>query len=52
MTASIFAKSLGCKSLEEVSEATGQSRATLRNWFNNKPELFKIVCLGVVIARK
>ncbi len=46
MTASRQAKELGLKSLTQVSELTGQSLQTLTNWFNDKPELFKVVLLG------
>tara|TARA_R110000772_G_scaffold99997_3_gene200052 strand:+ start:1048 stop:1215 length:168 start_codon:yes stop_codon:yes gene_type:complete len=46
MTASKQAKELGLKSLTQVSELTGQSPQTLTNWFNYKPELYKIVLLG------
>lgn len=47
MTASKKAKELGCKSLTQVSETTGQSLQTLGNWYKNKKELFVIVCIGV-----
>ena len=49
MTASKLSKELGCKSLVQVSEVTGQSAQTLINWFNNpkKRKLFEIVCKGV-----
>tara|TARA_R110001632_G_scaffold224150_1_gene356374 strand:- start:358 stop:534 length:177 start_codon:yes stop_codon:yes gene_type:complete len=46
MTPSKQAKELGLKSLTQVSELTGQSPQTLTNWFNHKPELYKIVLLG------
>tara|TARA_R110000772_G_scaffold106420_5_gene208374 strand:- start:252 stop:428 length:177 start_codon:yes stop_codon:yes gene_type:complete len=46
LTASKQAKELGLKSLTQVSELTGQSPQTLTNWFNHKPELYKIVLLG------
>lgn len=46
ITASKQAKEFGLKSLTQVSELTGQSLQTLTNWFNHKPELFKIVLLG------
>ena len=49
MTPSQKAKELGCKSLLQVAEKTGQSEQTLINWFNNpkKRVLFEIVCKGV-----
>ena len=37
----------GLESLQQVSTATGVSRQTLRNWHRDKPDLFKIVLLGV-----
>lgn len=45
-TASKHAKSLGLKSLSDVSTRTGVSLQTLTNWFNNKQDLFHIVCVG------
>lgn len=49
MTPSQKAKELGCKSLLQVAEKTGQSEQTLINWFKNpkKRVLFEIVCKGV-----
>jgi len=47
MTPSKRAKELGCKSLAQVANKTKQSEQTLINWFKNKPDLFKFVCLGV-----
>jgi len=41
------AKVLGCQSLAQVARVTRQSEQTLINWAKNKPELFKLVCLGV-----
>lgn len=48
MTPSQQAKEAGLKSLSQVSEMTGQSRQTLVNWHNNKPELFAVVLAGCV----
>ena len=48
MTPSQQAKSVGLKSLTQVSELTGQSLQTLINWHRDRPELFKIVLLGCV----
>lgn len=47
MSPSYRAKTLGCKSLKQVSQKTKQSEQTLINWYKNKPELFEIVCKGV-----
>jgi len=46
MTASQQAKSMGLKSLKQVSEITGQSMQTLDNWSKHKPDLFRIVLIG------
>ena len=39
-------KAAGLKSLAKLSEITGQSTQTLRNWHKFKPELFEIVLRG------
>ncbi len=52
MTPSQTAKALGCKSLSQVSQITGVSLQTLGNWHKDKPELFKVVCIGAVTASK
>lgn len=46
MKPSRMAKEEGLKSLSQVSRMTGQSLQTLRNWANNKPDLFRIVLKG------
>jgi len=46
-TPSRQAKSVGLKSLTQVSQITGVSLNTLTNWHRDKPELFRIVLLGV-----
>lgn len=48
MTPSKTAKRLGCKSLVQVSEVTKVHVNTLKGWHKEKPELFEVVCLGVV----
>jgi len=52
MTPSQTAKALGCKSLSQVTQLTGVSLQTLSNWHKDKPELFKVVCIGTVAASK
>ena len=47
LTPSQQAKSVGLKSLTQVSNITGVSLNTLTNWHRDKPELFRIVLLGV-----
>jgi len=39
-------KSVGLKSLTQVSNITGVSLNTLTNWCRDKPELFRIVLIG------
>ena len=46
MTPAQQAKSVGLKSLTQVSQITGVSLNTLTNWHRDKPELFRIVLLG------
>jgi len=47
MTPSKQAKSVGLKSLTQVSNLTGVSLNTLTNWHRDKPALFEVVLLGV-----
>ena len=44
------AKRAGLDSLEQVARATGQSPQTLSNWAKNKPELFRVVLQGCLVA--
>lgn len=46
MTPAQQAKSVGLKSLAQVSQITGVSLNTLTNWHRDKPELFRIVLIG------
>jgi len=48
MTASQKYKSMGGKSLKELSEHSDTSCATLINWFKHNPKKFYMMCLGVV----
>lgn len=52
MSASKDAKAMGLKSLKIAIEMTGQSRQTLQNWHEDKPELFKVVIAGCVALQK
>lgn len=47
MTPSQTAKSLGCKSLAQVSQQTGIPRRKLERWHKMYPETFKKLCLLV-----
>jgi len=51
MKTSEKAKAAGLKNLAELSKITGQSTQTLRNWDENKPELFALVLKGAVVKR-
>jgi len=46
MTPSQQVKSVGLKSLTQVSELTGVSLQTLSNWYKDKPKLFNVVIEG------
>ena len=52
MKTSEKAKAAGLKNLTELSEITGQSTQTLRNWDENKPELFAVVLEGAAIKKQ
>lgn len=52
MTASESAKQAGLSNLVEVAEMTQQSVQTLNNWFNNKPDLFKMVISGCALTKQ
>lgn len=52
MTAAKQAKAAGLKNLSQVSEMTGQSLQTLRNWSIHKPELFAVVLKGCQQMKK
>lgn len=47
MTPSQKAKSLGFKSLAELSRLSGESEQTLINWFKNYPKRFEFIAIGV-----
>lgn len=48
MTASKQAKTLGAKSLKQVSEVSGVPVRTLHDWYEDKPDLFETVVVGCV----
>jgi hypothetical protein len=50
MTPSQKAKSLGFKSLAELSRLSGESEQTLINWFKNYPKRFEFIAIGVFSA--
>ena len=49
MKAAEKAKSVGLKSLTQVSEMTGVNLNRLRRWHFDEPELFNTVLLGCVV---
>jgi hypothetical protein len=51
MTLAEKVKSLGFKSVNEVSEISSASRETLRNWNINKPDLLEQVLFGCIMSK-
>ena len=51
MTPSQQAKAAGLASLSQVTEISGVSVSTLKDWHKNKPELFKTVIAGCVMRQ-
>lgn len=47
MTAAKRAKELGAKSLQQLSDKYGVSRATLTNWYKHRPQVFDALCRDV-----
>jgi hypothetical protein len=52
MTPSEKAKSLGFKSLAELSKLSGESVQTLINWHKNYPQRFEFLAVGVMHSSK
>ena len=46
MTPRQLVRKSGITSMRELSEITGVSYQTLRNWIKFKPVLFEVVCIG------
>ena len=44
-------KMAGLKSLTEMAEAAGMSRETLINWHKERPEVFRLLLLGIVVDK-
>lgn len=51
-SASELAKSVGMKSLAEVSQITGKHANTLTRWYKDEPALFRAVILGCVVIKE
>jgi hypothetical protein len=51
MKASEFVKSLGIKSLAELSQASGIERRTLNDWYHHRPAAFRLLCIGMAAER-
>lgn len=51
ITASEAAKSHGLKTLTEIARLSGVPRRTLYDWYNDKSELFEVVCLGCRVKK-
>ena len=52
MTPSKQAKEYGLDSITQASKLSGVSVHTLRNWLNNKPDLFDVVMRGCLDKAK
>lgn len=52
MTPAQQAKSVGLKSLTQVSNISGASLNTLTNWHRDKPKLFAVVLQGCLQVRR
>ncbi|MFY8352932.1 hypothetical protein AAEU29_20500 [Pseudoalteromonas sp. SSM20] len=52
MSASREAKKMGLKSLKIAMEMTGQSRQNLQNWYQDKPDLFRVIIEGCISIQK
>jgi len=52
MTPSVLAKSMGLKSLKQVSEMSGVGVSTLHDWAKTKPKLLRIIIVGCAFEIK
>jgi hypothetical protein len=48
MKASEYAKSMGVKSLKEVSGNIDITYETLINWYTSRPALFRLIIIGYI----
>jgi hypothetical protein len=44
-------KKAGLKGLSELANLTNQSSQTLSNWYNNKPDLFRVIVAGALALK-
>ncbi len=44
-------KVAGLKSLNELSQLSGESVQTLNNWYKNKPRVFELVLRGAAMEK-
>ncbi len=44
-------KAAGLKSLNEISQLSGESVQTLNNWHKNKPRVFELVLRGAAMEK-
>jgi len=50
-TASRKAKDYGLKNLNEMVAMTGESRQSLVNWFNLRPQRFELLLIGCIVKK-
>jgi len=51
MTPSQQAKAYGLRTLSEAARIASINADTLRTWHKTRPELFRVVCLGCLVAK-
>ena len=51
MTASKYAKALGLNGLKDMEKACGVQVRTLTNWHREKPDLFRLIAIGILAER-
>lgn len=47
MTPAQFVKAYGLKSLNDIARATNVQVRTLSKWYHERPELFRMIVIGV-----
>jgi len=50
-TAATWVKMQGVDSLVEMARVSGTHRQTLENWYRNKPDLFDLVLVGIMVEK-
>ena len=52
MTTAEYITAAGLPSMKWVHEETGISRQTLDNWFKHRPEIFRLIIVGLRAEQK